>query len=618
MSKLKDFWKNIFNNKLMIIMVLCAALCLSACDGVDFSSDEEEKEYKEISHLYFPVNNIRTLNPSVSKDEDTYFISRLLYDGLFRIDGQMIPRRNLAASYHFIKDTNELDISLKSAKFHDGKELKADDVKFSIDAYKAAGDKCRYKSLIDCIEGCDVKSSKDLKIRFKDKGKKSLAMLTFPILPAHKYDSVYSLNNKEGGFEPVGTGQYKFSSFKDKISLELKPNKKYHGVTAENSITFLVTKNSSSAYQLVEAGSLSALITRASDREARVGQKEQKIIDFLGNEAEFIGFNFNREVTLNKDVRKGIALSINTRTLIEDAYQNSGVQNDTFYYAGYLGTKVAGDKYPRSRRKALAKFALAGYTDSNSDGVLENSQGTPINLNILVNDDDKQRKHLAELIKEQLEDVGVNSYITAQNKVTYLESLKNGSFDIFVGGLEYDEVMDLSPFLKGEGEVEQQDQQSSQESNTNSQNGSYYGQQDSIADEDEDLDEEGAEEETDNAQVNESVQKQQVDENKKYLSKKMDNSNYVRYYNSKVNDSLDVLTTGVGLKKKKEAFNTLRTEIADDLPYYCLLQRTYGAVQSPVLEGKMAPVFDNYYYDIGQLKCKYEISPKEENKEEEQ
>lgn len=619
MTRLKDFWKNICNNKLMIVMVLCAALALTACDGVDFSSDEEEKEYKEVSHLYFPMNNIRSLNPSISKDEDTYFISRLVYDGLFRIDGQMIPRKDLASGYHFKKDTNMLDISLKNARFHDGKKLKADDVKFSIEAYKSAGDNCRYKSLVDCIEGCDVKSSKKLTIRFKDKGKKSLAMLTFPVLPAHKYDSVYSLKEKVSGFTPVGTGQYKFKSFKDKISLDLKANKNYHGEPAENSITFFVTKNSSSAYQLVEAGSLSALVTRASDREARVGQKEQKIIDFLGNEAEFIGFNFNKEVTLNKDLRKAIALSINNRTLIEDAYDNSGVTNDTFYYQGYLGTKVVRDKYPRSRKKALAKFALAGYKMSDSDGMLKNSQGTSINLNILVNADDKPRKQLAELIKEQLKDVGVNSYITAQNKNTYLESLKNGSFDIFVGGLRYDEVMDLAPFLRGEKQEEQQgQQQSSQGSTGNSQNGSYYGQQDSIADEDEDLDEEGAENDSNDSQQNESVQKQQEDENKKFLSKKMDNKNYVRYYNSKVNDALSVLSSGAGFKKKKKAFNTLRAEIADDLPYYCLLQRTYGAVQSSVLEGDMAPVFDNYYANIGQLKCKYEIVPKEKKEEQEQ
>jgi hypothetical protein len=37
-----------------------------------------------------------------------------------------------------------------------------------------------------------------------------------------------------------------------------------------------------------------------------------------------------------------------------------------------------------------------------------------------------------------------------------------------------------------------------------------------------------------------------------------------------------------------------------------------------VLEGDMAPVFDNYYANIGQLKCKYEIVPKEKKEEQEQ
>ena len=100
-------------------------------------------------------------------------------------------------------------------------------------------------------------------------------------MPAHKYDSIYQVAQTKGNFKPVGTGEYKYKKFKDKISLELKANKEYHGKVPDNSLSFIVTKNSSSAYQLVEASSLSALLTRSPDRQAKVGQKEQTIVDFL-------------------------------------------------------------------------------------------------------------------------------------------------------------------------------------------------------------------------------------------------------------------------------------------------------------------------------------------------
>ena len=66
------------------------------------------------------------------------------------------------------------------------------------------------------------------------------------------------------------------------------------------------------------------------------------------------------------------------------------------------------------------------------------------------------------------------------------------------------------------------------------------------------------------------------------------------------------MMSGATVDDTAEAFNKVRITITDELPYYCLLQKTFGAVQAPAMEGEMTPVFDNYYNGIGKLKCRYE------------
>lgn len=83
-----------------------------------------EKEYREVQHLDFPIQAIKTLNPATSQDRDTYYISRLIYDGLFELDDKLVPQNNLASSYVFDKKSDSVLVSLVSAKFHDGKRQK--------------------------------------------------------------------------------------------------------------------------------------------------------------------------------------------------------------------------------------------------------------------------------------------------------------------------------------------------------------------------------------------------------------------------------------------------------------------------------------------------------------
>lgn len=571
---------------LLLAVVMAAAL--GACGGDDSGTADQKKdetEYRIAKHVNFPISPIKTLNPCNSKDEDTYFIARLVYDGLFRMDGTMTPQKDLAEDYR-ISD-NCVTVTLIDTEFHDGKKLKAEDVQFTIEAFKVAGKKCPYYSLVKNISYTDVQSSKKIKIYFSSSTNMGLDMLTFPILPKHRYDGAYSLAYSTGGFKMVGTGQYKYKSYNKDKSLELIANKNYHGTVAENNVSFIVVSGKGTAFQLVEASSLSAVVTRNVEREANVQQKKQRIIDFPGNELEYIGFNFNNNATYSKDIRKAVATAIDNETMIQEIYVNSGMTTDCMYYYGYLGTEKGKDPYAYDTDKAERYLDRAGYTDRNEDGWVENSYGSGINLNILVNSDKDRHVETAEQIQADLEAVGVHSYINRMPTKSYQASLKSGNFDVYVGELRFDQTMDLRELLNGEQQV----LKSSGSAGAHNDHGGLTH----------------SENDTQSQSTNQS--------DKTMLSRKMNNLNYVRYYNEKTNELLDDLKSGKSLEKLQETYIKLKKQLQTDLPYYCLLQRTYGAVTSPTLQGDMTPLFDNYYNGIGQLTVKYEVAPSDDEEE---
>jgi peptide/nickel transport system substrate-binding protein len=58
----------------------------------------------------------------------------------------------------------------------------------------------------------------------------------------------------------------------------------------------------------------------------------------------------------------------------------------------------------------------------------------------------------------------------------------------------------------------------------------------------------------------------------------------------------------------RETYLEIRTVLHDDLPYFCLMYKTYGAIKSPALVGDVTPTFDHYFRDSSEWYCRYEVT----------
>jgi len=159
---------------------------------------------------------LKNLNPVAAKDHLEFLELRMIYDRLFRIspEGKAEP---WAAESYTVVDPTTLDITIrKGMKFHDGVEVTADDVKFTMDYHNQWKAPFFVESLQN-LESVETTGKYSLKIRLKEPYAPFIPNLlgAIFIIPKHiwqdipdKVDVSDPLNYANE--KPIGSGPFKF------------------------------------------------------------------------------------------------------------------------------------------------------------------------------------------------------------------------------------------------------------------------------------------------------------------------------------------------------------------------------------------------------------------------
>lgn len=512
-----------------IIMILTS---LAGCgETANFlgGTTEEEKNTVRSDEVYIPIEKIRTLNPILTKDEDAYYVDKLVYESLFGFDKDLSLINILADSYAYDENNTSVTVNLKRGIYwQDGQELTADDVKFTIDVIASASyaNSTLYAGNISIIKNTKLNSSDpyQITIYFDNSQNISLTNLTFPIIPKHQFKSIDAAKKADPNFIPVGTGAYRVAEYNALSHITLVGNENYHGGNPPaNKLNFRIIPEKRDAVNMMAVNNISITFSKDIDRDTIYSNKEVHVVNFPSNEAELIGFNFRNAALKDSRVRKAIASAIDTAKIFESAYYKNGIQNDTIYYPGFLGIPSPKSHNLYDTAKAKELLREAGYYDRNGDGRLENAAGETVSISILVNSEDQARLAAAQIIKEGLEQLPIHAEIVSKDWIGYNADLAAGNFDVYLGGYQFKENYDLRFLLH-----------------------SNYG-------------------------------------------------NMTGYTNPALDILLDQMESGISQKDRQEAYNLVKDTLNDDLPYYCLLYKTYGAIASPTLKGELRPTFLNLY-----------------------
>ena len=121
----KEFW-------LLMAMVL-SVLLLVACGGDPDKKEGSGSGTGKDTLVIAQGADAKSLDPHASNDNPSSRIRVQIYDRLMDLDDNGVPQPMLAESWERPDDKTIIFHLRKGVKFHNGEEMKASDVKFSLE-----------------------------------------------------------------------------------------------------------------------------------------------------------------------------------------------------------------------------------------------------------------------------------------------------------------------------------------------------------------------------------------------------------------------------------------------------------------------------------------------------
>lgn len=384
----------------------------------------EELEAVEGGMVSIPLTNFSTLNPLITDNSSYYHFSKLIFQGIFEFDDNLKPTLSLGESYKLSEDGKTISIKLRDdVKWHDGNPLTSLDVEFTIDAIKKANMDSTYGKLFGDSVSIDgnlnlrrfintkIIDEKNIDIIFDREFSNVLDILTFPIIPKHRFPSLQAALATED-YLPMGTGPFRFVGYEKFKSVNLKKNLDYwDGPVYIEEIMGRVLDDNELILTSFETGQIDLAFSMDVDWDKYRQNNRIKSFEYISAGYEFLGFNFKDENISKEEaiaLRKAINYGIDRQNIIENVYLGHGSQVDLpLHPRSYLMDDIS-DKYGYNLNIAKEELRKGGYIDRDGDGIVEDQEGNPLDLILLTNTYNSSRFRTGEIIIEDLRKLGIN------------------------------------------------------------------------------------------------------------------------------------------------------------------------------------------------------------------
>lgn len=440
-------WPPIGQRKLrrLWIAALCIAGLLTGCAAVDTpggvsgsSNAPTASASNTADTLTLAYNATDTLNPYTAKTKTNQELSRLLYDGLIALNQAMEPEYCLAQDIE-IQGT-KVTVTLREAYFSDGSRVTPEDVVASMEAARQAK-ALSYQQDFAVVDAQTVTANGKVVITLKHEDPYFLNFLDFPV---YKTGSDAEQNGDNKDLPPIGSGRYIYHEEAGKYWLTAN-EKWYGGNITLTQISLLNLPDDDAIDHAVQVGTIDWYYSDLSDN-AFPNMNGVSIMVPLQN-LVFLGANMNTGLASLRPVRLGISAALNRTDITENAYFGvakpaAGPYPEGLQVASGLQTIAA----QKDEKQAKSFFTEAGFSKSNSDGILTNGS-TSLTLRLIYNKGNDARQGMAQLITNQLAAVGCKVQTEALSFEQYQNAIKNGYYDLYIGEMRIPDNLDLYPLL---------------------------------------------------------------------------------------------------------------------------------------------------------------------------
>lgn len=437
--------------KRILPLILCLSLvlgCFSGCAAEDTPYvphgnalasedadvnvlDEEEDDTPQSLTLAYYADY--SMNPFVSNNATNRTLFSLIYQSLFSVSADFVPVPILCESYRVSSDYKIYTVYIQKATFSDGTRLTAEDVRASIDAAKNSK---YYGGRFTHLAKTEINEDGSISFYLRTAMEDFACLLDIPIVKADQVEAEH----------PVGTGPYIFES--SLTGARLRRNAAWWCnspdllITADR-IALVPAENPTQIRDEFEFSDLGLVCADPCSDSYADYRCDYELWNCDNGIMVYLGCNiaYSQEDVFQKPtLRSTLTYAIDREELVKDNYNGFA-----------RPTAIAMDPGHAYYSEALnSKYGYDPVRFINAMGMVKLPKDP---LRLLVNSDDSMRMRLARKIVEMLTECGLNIEMVEKKNNEFIQDVKYGKYDLYLGQTRLPPNMDLSEFFRPWGNL---------------------------------------------------------------------------------------------------------------------------------------------------------------------
>jgi oligopeptide transport system substrate-binding protein len=423
----------------LIAAILCALIALPFI--IKWQPAETPTPTREEGVLNLWDTGPITLDPAISSEMTSHAYVTQIFSGLVRPGDEAKPVPDIAESWQMSDDGKTYTFYLrKGAKFHDGKEVTAQDFKYSWEraclpetgsqtAATYLGDIVGAKDVLEGkatkISGIEVVDNYTLKVTIDAPKVYFLDELTYPT--AFVVDKANIASGKEWWLKPNGTGPFKLKEWKLDELLALEPNELYYGQlpNIKRVDYHLLAGVPMAMYEMdqIDVAEVDEYyIDRAAD-ESGPFYKELAVFPELS--FFYIGFNTQKPPFDDVNIRRAFCYAVNKERIIKIILKDMMTKADGILPPNMPGynEKLQGLDYDVAKAKSLIASSKYGSV-ANLPPIMLTDSGLGGNI----------PEYLGAIIQDWRENLGVEVSVRQLEPEIFNYHLREEADEMFISG----------------------------------------------------------------------------------------------------------------------------------------------------------------------------------------
>lgn len=349
-------------------------------------------------------------------------IAQLITPGLVTFDDDSRPVPDLAQSFRALDSTTVEFVLRPSLTFHDGTPLTARDVQATYTALLRRQIPSPRADRLDPVERIETLGDRVVRFHLKAPYAPILAELGIGIVPAARASEI-----ELQGRAPIGAGAFRFVSRPDEDHIELAPFAGYHaGRPRISALHIRVVRDETTRVLELLKGRADLVSNAVSPAVLPTLRAEPhlRVLTRPGTGFAYMAFNLRRGAVADARVRRAICHLLHIQPIVEHKFHGLAEPATGMLPASHWAyAPTPGCTHDPARAAAL--LDAAGFPDPDGPG------GRPRLSLSYKTSTDRFRKSLALVLKEQLEQGGIDVDLRALEFGTFFNDVRTGNFEIF-------------------------------------------------------------------------------------------------------------------------------------------------------------------------------------------